>query len=110
VKITPKGSWRSCPFRKFAFNAVWLELVGLAHDLLAWSQALALSLPARSALVIEPSSILVPVTAPYLIFGAVTGAAPDLLCADAHLLQLRGGEGAGTTNRDEQFKGCHNVL
>ncbi|HEX2708847.1 MAG TPA: transposase, partial [Solirubrobacterales bacterium] len=31
------------PFRDFALNAVWLELVGLAHDLLAWTQALALS-------------------------------------------------------------------
>lgn len=31
------------PFREFALNAVWLELVGLAHDLLAWTQALALS-------------------------------------------------------------------
>lgn len=30
------------PFREFALNAVWLELVGLAHDLLAWTQALAL--------------------------------------------------------------------
>jgi hypothetical protein len=31
------------PFREFALNAVWLELFGLAHDLLAWTQALALS-------------------------------------------------------------------
>jgi hypothetical protein len=31
------------PFREYALNAVWLELVGLAHDLLAWTQALALS-------------------------------------------------------------------
>ena len=31
------------PFREFALNAVWLELVGAAHDLLAWTQALALS-------------------------------------------------------------------
>jgi len=30
------------PFREFALNAVWLELVGLAHDLLAWTQALTL--------------------------------------------------------------------
>lgn len=34
---------RRLPFREFALNAVWLELVGLAHDLLAWTQALALS-------------------------------------------------------------------
>jgi Transposase DDE domain group 1 len=31
------------PFREFALNAVWLELVGIAHDLLAWTQALAMS-------------------------------------------------------------------
>lgn len=30
------------PFRDFAMNAVWLELVGVAHDLLAWTKALAL--------------------------------------------------------------------
>lgn len=31
------------PFRTFAMNAVWLELVLLAHDLLAWAKALLLS-------------------------------------------------------------------
>ncbi len=31
------------PFRSFDMNAVWLELVGIAHDLLAWSKALLLS-------------------------------------------------------------------
>ena len=30
------------PFREFGMNAVWLELVGIAHDLLAWARALAL--------------------------------------------------------------------
>ena len=30
------------PFRDFDMNAVWLELVGIAQDLLAWSQALCL--------------------------------------------------------------------
>lgn len=30
------------PFREFEMNAVWLELVGIAHDLLAWTRALAL--------------------------------------------------------------------
>jgi hypothetical protein len=31
------------PFREFALNAVWLELVGAAHDLLAWTGALLLT-------------------------------------------------------------------
>jgi len=31
------------PFREFALNAVWLELIGIAHDLLAWTQALLLN-------------------------------------------------------------------
>jgi hypothetical protein len=31
------------PFRAFAMNAVWLELVLIAHDLLAWTKALLLS-------------------------------------------------------------------
>jgi len=30
------------PFREFALNAVWLELVLIAHDLISWAQALAL--------------------------------------------------------------------
>ena len=30
------------PFRAFAMNAVWLELVLIAHDLLAWTKALLL--------------------------------------------------------------------
>ena len=31
------------PFRQFEMNAVWLELVLLAHDLIAWTKALLLS-------------------------------------------------------------------
>ena len=31
------------PFRDFAMNAVWLELVLVAHDLIAWTKALLLS-------------------------------------------------------------------
>jgi hypothetical protein len=31
------------PFKAFALNEVWLEIVGLAHDLLVWTQALLLS-------------------------------------------------------------------
>ena len=31
------------PFRDFAMNAVWLELVLIAHDLLAWTKALLLT-------------------------------------------------------------------
>jgi hypothetical protein len=31
------------PFKKFALNEVWLEIVMLAHDLLVWTQALALT-------------------------------------------------------------------
>jgi hypothetical protein len=31
------------PFKKFAHNEVWLEIVMLAHDLLVWTQALALT-------------------------------------------------------------------
>ena len=30
------------PFKEFALNEVWLEIVMLAHDLIAWTQALAL--------------------------------------------------------------------
>jgi len=30
------------PFKKFQLNEVWLEIVGLAHDLLVWTQALLL--------------------------------------------------------------------
>jgi Transposase DDE domain group 1 len=30
------------PFRDFALNAVWLELVLIAHDLIAWTKALLL--------------------------------------------------------------------
>jgi hypothetical protein len=30
------------PFKKFQHNEVWLEIVALAHDLLVWTQALAL--------------------------------------------------------------------
>ena len=31
------------PFKEFALNEVWLEIVMLAHDLLVWTQALALT-------------------------------------------------------------------
>ena len=31
------------PFKKFALNEVWLEIVMLAHDLLVWTQALVLT-------------------------------------------------------------------
>ena len=31
------------PFRDFALNAVWLELVLIAHDLIGWPKALALT-------------------------------------------------------------------
>jgi Transposase DDE domain group 1 len=30
------------PFKEFALNEVWLQIVMLAHDLLVWTQALAL--------------------------------------------------------------------
>ena len=30
------------PFKEFALNEVWLEIVALAHDLIVWTQALAL--------------------------------------------------------------------
>jgi hypothetical protein len=30
------------PFKAFALNEVWLEIVALAHDLIVWTQALAL--------------------------------------------------------------------
>ena len=31
------------PFKEFALNEVWLEIVMLAHDLIVWTQALALT-------------------------------------------------------------------
>jgi len=34
---------RNLPFRDFDLNAVWLELVLIAHDLIAWTQALVLT-------------------------------------------------------------------
>jgi hypothetical protein len=34
---------RKMPFRDFEHNRVWLKLVGIAHDLLAWTQRLLLS-------------------------------------------------------------------
>ena len=34
---------RNLPFRDFAHNQVWLELVRLAHDLIAWTQRLLLT-------------------------------------------------------------------
>ncbi len=34
---------RKLLFRSFEMNAVWLELVGIAHDMIAWTKALALS-------------------------------------------------------------------
>jgi hypothetical protein len=33
---------RKFPFKEFALNEVWLEIVGLAHDLIVWTQALVL--------------------------------------------------------------------
>jgi Transposase DDE domain group 1 len=30
------------PFKEFALNEVWLEIVALAHDLIVWTQALVL--------------------------------------------------------------------
>jgi hypothetical protein len=33
---------RKLPFKEFAHNEVWLEIVRLAHDLIVWTQALAL--------------------------------------------------------------------
>ena len=42
------------PFRAFRHNEVWLELVGLALDLLAWTQALCLDGKLRSA---EPKAL-----------------------------------------------------
>ena len=33
---------RKFPFKEFALNEVWLEIVGLAHDLIVWTQALLL--------------------------------------------------------------------
>ena len=34
---------RNLPFRDFKLNAVWLELILIAHDLIAWTHALALT-------------------------------------------------------------------
>ena len=34
---------RNLPFRDFDLNAVWLELVLIAHDLIAWTKALLLT-------------------------------------------------------------------
>jgi len=34
---------RKLPFRSFEMNAVWLELVGIAHDLISWTKSLLLS-------------------------------------------------------------------
>ena len=34
---------RNMPFRDFEHNRVWLKLVGIAHDLLAWTQRLLLT-------------------------------------------------------------------
>jgi len=34
---------RNLPFRDFEHNRVWLELVRIAHDLLAWTQRLLLT-------------------------------------------------------------------
>ena len=39
---TRTPAWRNLPFRDFALNQVWLELVLLAHDLIVWTQALLL--------------------------------------------------------------------
>ena len=34
---------RNLPFRSFAHNQVWLQIVGLAHDLICWTQRLLLT-------------------------------------------------------------------
>ena len=39
---------RNLPFRDFDMNAVWLELVLIAHDLIAWTKALLLERELRS--------------------------------------------------------------
>jgi hypothetical protein len=34
---------RNMPFRDFEHNQVWLAIVGIAHDLIAWTQRLLLT-------------------------------------------------------------------
>jgi hypothetical protein len=34
---------RNLPFRDFAHNKVWLQIVRLAHDLITWTQSLLLA-------------------------------------------------------------------
>ncbi|MQA74701.1 MAG: IS1380 family transposase [Solirubrobacterales bacterium] len=43
IKDSKDTGLSKLPFRDFAMNAVWLELVLAAHDLLAWTKALLLS-------------------------------------------------------------------
>lgn len=43
IKDSKDTGLAKLPFRDFAMNAVWLELVLIAHDLLAWAKALLLS-------------------------------------------------------------------
>lgn len=43
IKDSKDTGLAKLPFRDFAMNAVWLELVLIAHDLIAWTKALLLS-------------------------------------------------------------------
>lgn len=43
IRAAKDTGLRNLPFRDFELNAVWLELVLIAHDLIAWTQALALT-------------------------------------------------------------------
>ena len=43
IRAAKDTGLRNLPFRDFAPNAVWLELVLIAQDLLAWAQALLLT-------------------------------------------------------------------
>jgi hypothetical protein len=43
IKDSKDTGLQKLPFRDFAMNAVWLELVLIAHDLIAWTKALLLS-------------------------------------------------------------------
>ncbi len=43
IKDSKDTGLAKLPFRDFAINAVWLELVLCAHDLLCWAKALLLS-------------------------------------------------------------------
>ena len=43
IKDSKDTGLQKLPFRDFAMNAVWLELVLTAHDLITWTKALLLS-------------------------------------------------------------------